>query len=181
MLPKIIFRHSWLYDKSLKRPAKFKIPNDRVFDTFIQKLERQWKKDGKKILKEIATFTKLKWHQKEIVCYVAIGVIPFSDPLTLNLRNNIDTLTHELIHRIFSEPENITKIKWHRLKKLYKGESYVTNNHVVIHAVHTHVLKKLFSEKRLAAEKKSMHNPNYVRAWKIVEAEGYKNILPKLR
>ena len=158
------------------------MPSDKALDAHVQKLEKAWAKYGGKILTEIRRVTKLSWREKEIVCYVTAGVIPYSDPLTLNLRSDIDTTTHELIHRIVSEPENWKRIKgnWMMLMKKYKSEPQRTKTHIVIHAIHAAILKKLFGEKRLKREKKAVRDQKYIRSWKIVDVEGYENIIKVL-
>lgn len=181
-MPKLIFRRSWLYDQALARKRGYKMPSHEALDAHVRKLEKEWAKYGKKILTEITRITKLSWHEKEVVCYVTAGVIPYSDPLTLNLRSNIDTVTHELIHRIVSEPENWERVKgnWMTLMRKYKSEPQQTRMHIVIHAIHATILKKLFGEKRLKKEKKTVRDPKYTRSWAIVDAEGYENIVKEL-
>ena len=122
-MPKLIFRRSWLYDEALIRERDFKMPSDTILNAYLRKIEREWKKQGARILKEVARVTKLEWREKEIVIYITAGVYPYSDPMTLNPRSSIHTLSHELIHRILSEPENREKIKknWAKLMKKYKG------------------------------------------------------------
>lgn len=158
------------------------MPSDKILNAHMRKLEKAWLKYGKKILTEIVRVTKLRWHEKEIVCYVTAGVIPYSDPLTLNLRSDIHTLTHELIHRILSEPENSKRIEnnWIKLMKKHKKESQKTKTHIVIHAIHAAILKNLFSEKILKKEKSVIRDPQYIRSWNIVDMDGDKNIIEEL-
>lgn len=181
-MPKLILRRSWLYDQALARKRGYKMPSDRVLDVCVQKLGKEWVRYGEKVLKEISRITKLDWQEKEIVCYVTAGVIPYSDPLTLNLRSDIDTLTHELIHRILSEPENWKRIKsnWIRLMKKYRNETQKTKTHIIVHAIHATILKKLFGEKRLEKAKKTVRDSKYIRSWTIVDADGYGNIVKEL-
>lgn len=181
-MPKLILRRSWLYDQALARKRGYKMPSDRVLDVCVQKLGKEWVRYGEKVLKEISRITKLDWQEKEIVCYVTAGVIPYSDPLTLNLRSDIDTLTHELIHRILSEPENWKRIKsnWMRLMKKYRNEAQKTKTHIIVHAIHAAILKKLFGEKRLEKAKKTVRDSKYIRSWTIVDADGYGNIVKEL-
>ncbi len=181
-MPKLIFRRSWLYDQALARERGYKMPSGKSLGAHVRKLEQEWLKNGGNVLKEIARVTKLNWREKEIVCYITAGVIPYSDPLTLNLRSDIDTLTHELIHRILSEPENWKRIKtnWMRLMKKYRNEAQKTKTHIVVHAIHAAILKKLFGEQRLKREKKAVHDSKYIRSWAIVDADGYGNIVKEL-
>lgn len=159
------------------------MPSDKILDAHTRKLKKAWAKYGEKILTEITRVTKLNWHEKEIVCYITAGVIQYSDPLTLNLLSDIDTIIHELIHRILSEPENWGRIKrnWMILMKNYKGESQKTDTpHIVIHAVSAAIMKKLFGEKRLNREKRAVRDPKYIRSWEIVDRDGYTNIIKEL-
>lgn len=55
------------------------MPSDKILDAHVRKLEKAWAKYGEKILTEIIRVTKLSWHEKEIVCYVTAGVIPYSE------------------------------------------------------------------------------------------------------
>lgn len=181
-MPQLIFRRSWLYDQALIRKRGYKIPTDKILDAHVRKMEREWAKHGRKILREIVRVTRLKWREKEIVCYITAGVIPYSDPLTLNLRSDIDTLTHELIHRILSDPENWKRIKynWMKLMKKYKDEPQKTKTHVIVHSIHAAILEKLFGENRLINEKKAVRDPKYIRSWEIVDLDGYENIIKEL-
>jgi hypothetical protein len=182
-LPKLIFRRSWLYDKTLLRKKNFIKPSEKVLEQHLLKTNREWAKLGTKILTEISRVTKLNWYEKEIVCYLTYGVTPYSDPLTFNIYSDIDTLTHELIHRILSEPENQKRLNRNRekLMRKYTKESQKTKTHIRIHAIHQVVLKNLFGEKRLSLEKKKfIHYKDYVRAWEIVEKDGSENIINEL-
>lgn len=188
MLPKIIFRNSWIYDQILLpiRGKEFKFPKKKDFSRIIKGLEEAWKKSGNKILAEISHVTRLKWHEKEIVIYITAGIHPFSDPLTLNVRGDtqhrIDVLTHELIHRIVSDKQNWTKLQrnWQTLMKTYKNETEITKRHVPIHAIHEHIFRKIFNSSRLNKEVKSTKHKDYQRAWEIVKQVGYKQIINKL-
>lgn len=186
MLPKVTFKRSWLYDEALKRERGFFMPSDVLFDKRIRALEKLWKEWGRKMLRELETVTKLSWHELDITCYITAGVISYSDPLTITVRKNaysmFDTLTHELIHRILSEPENYKIIhrNWCSLMTLYQSEKLGARTHAVIHAIHTHILKKFFGMRRLKKEMERIRHPNYIRAWNIVKRDGYQNIIAAL-
>lgn len=181
-MPKLSFHRSWLYEQALAKPEGYNMPSDKILDTHVKKMQREWLKHGDIILKEIAHASKLKWHEKEIICYVTAGVIPYSDPLTINLLSDIHTITHELIHRIISEPENWRHIQigWAKLMKKYKSESPQTRTHIVIHAIHGIILRKLFGEKVLEKEKQTIKRSDYIRAWELADQEGYENIVKQL-
>jgi len=186
MIPKIEFEHSWLYDSRLKRRRGFVMPKEAEFWRGIAKLEKRWKKIELRVLREISRVTKLRWQEKDVVCYMTAGVRPYSNPITISLRKDvgemIDTLVHELIHRIYSEPENFKRVKknWYGIVKRYEKYSRTTKYHVSILAVHEHILRKYFTKKSLERQREANGNKDYIRAWAIVEKEGYRNIIKKL-
>lgn len=187
MIPKIIFHRSGPYDKHLKHDAGFENPpEDSLLNEKMRAYEKAWEKDGEKILRELSAITKLPWQEKEIICYITWGVGSFSDPLTLNIEREADDavqlLAHELTHRLLSHKDNTLLVRknWKLLMEKYKEHPPVTQVHIVIHAIHEHILRKLYSEKALLREKNLPHSPNYVLAWKIVEKDGYQNIIAEL-
>lgn len=186
MRPQITFRHSWLYDNALRRKRSFRMPPEEIFNKSTSRIRREWVKIGPRVLDEIAKITKLRWHKREIIVYLTAGVIPYSDPLTIPLMKSandmIDTLTHELIHHILSEPENWLKIKknWSKLMKKYAREPLNTKIHIVVHAIHHHILERFFGIKRLKRQMNMVKDPDYLRSWKIVAREGYENIIKEL-
>lgn len=188
-LPKIIFRHSWIYDKTIKRLSgekTLKIFSKEYFRRHMKKLSKDWSKNEIQILRELAKVTKLKWREKEIVVYITDGVISFSDPLTLNLKSTIHTLTHELIHRILSQRENGLRFNknWNRLMDKYKKEVPKAGGnlrgHIIVHAIHKYILEKLFDKKILQKEMKAVKHPDYIRSWEIVKRYGHKEIIKQL-
>ena len=95
----------------------------------------------------------------------------------------LDTLIHELIHRILSENENsqIIKKKWSKLIGKYKKENINARIHVPIHAIHKHIFLKFFNQKRLNIEIKRVEDDkDYARAWSLVQEADYKKIIRTL-
>ena len=194
MIPKIIFHRSKIYDRQLKRTSEFELPPaESVFRSRIKEYREAWDKEGHKILEELESVTKLKWHENEIICYVTWGIYPYSDPLTINVSRypksvkdgpeiTMDILTHELIHRMLSHPLRFPKIKenWEKLMKKYPECSRVTKAHIAVHAVHEHVLRKFYGKERLLREMQDVKDPNYVLSWEIVKRDGYQNIIREL-
>ena len=139
-----------------------------------------------KILKELSVISGLKWKKESIICYVVGKCIPFSDPLTIKIYKEyspnyfIDVLTHELIHRLFTQSENMRKSKkaWSYFHRKYKNEKFNTIIHIPVHAIHAHIILKYFGEKRLKREIESLsHLPDYKKAWDVVRGEGCQNII----
>ena len=184
MIPKIEFRYSWIYDtkNNFKETSLKKILN------YTKLIEKKWAKIGNKILIELQNISGLQWEEKIIICYIVTKTIPFSDPLTIPIYESkkynkdyfIDVLVHELIHRLFTQKENkkISGKSWKKIEKKFKNENKKVVTHIVLNAIHKHILLKFFNKKRLKINIKALkHLKDYRRAWDIVEKQGYKFII----
>ncbi len=114
-------------------------------------------------------------------------VRPFSDPLTLPSyyakgRYLVDKLTHELIHQIQIQNYDKIDLLYNWIRKRYASEPIITQNHIVVHAIHSHIYLKFFNEARLKDDIKfcSKHY-GYKRAWEIVQKEGHENLIKEFR
>lgn len=188
LLPKIIFKYSWIYDQHWKGiyDKEKDYPSDEEICNSIKKVEKLWRKNEKRILKELSIISGLSWKEKSITCYVVGRCIPFSDPLTIKvykeypLNYSIDVLTHELIHQLFTQSDNTQKSKkaWGYFHKKYKNEKFNAIIHIPVYAMHSHVISKYFGEKRLEREIESLsYLSDYKKAWDIVKEEGCQNII----
>lgn len=194
MIPKIEFRYSGIYDKRYRESLSINenlkkmnlvYPSVNKIKNYIVKVEKIWKKEGKRILSEISKIVGLAWKEQKIIVYVLGVGRAFSDPVTVsilrygNKNDFIDSVTHELIHQI--ESQNAEKFrKWEKkfLLKKYRNESITTKNHILLHAVHKEIFLKVYGRKRLNRQIKSHSKyPGYKRAWEIVEEEGEDNII----
>lgn len=190
MTPKIIFKYSWVYDQRQKEVAEFRLgknikyPSPKRIQNYIIKAEKRWQVLENNILSEISKITGLKWEEKSIICYVVGNCIPFSDPLTLKVYNRdydrfVDVLIHELIHHFDTEYSSVV---WKYYNKKYKNESRKTITHIFVHAFHQHIYLKFFEKKRFKKEILiASKYPDYKRAWDIVKAEGYENIIKEFK
>lgn len=201
MIPKITFTYSTIYDefhkkylityyKAYKDPRTKKnlkkYPSQKEIESYISKIEKLWIKDEKSILKAIEKVTGLKWKDKEIKVYVVGKCIAFADPVTMPVFKDkddfIDTLTHELIHQIQKQTEDEKFDKWIKyVNKKYKNELKKTRSHIFLQAVHAKILLEIFGEKRLYKNVQKSIKEAYVKSWKIVEEEGYENIIEKFK
>jgi len=198
MLPKVIFKYSWIYDNHFKhchslwlkndqkRTKYNKYPSNRQVLSYSRKVEKLWNKQEIKILKEISNVSGLKWKVKNIDCYIVGYGIAFSDPLTISTyyKSNkfIDILTHELIHQIFIQNFNITKKSWKYFHKKYKNKSITTRIHIVLHAIHSKIYYRLFSFNNLNRDIRASNSQrDYKISWEIVNKEGYENIINEFK
>ena len=182
----IIRRARPLYESMLIKPEGFIMPSDAVFNAKIRALEKRWDTWGSKIVAELKKTTGLTFMEQDIRCYVTAGLpASFSHPLTLRIYptmdRTFDVLVHELIHRLFDNPKHPKRYQNARKKFLeeYSNESSVTRNHIILMAVHAHILLKFFGQKRLKIASSGKH-PDYARGWQIVNELGYQNILKQV-
>ncbi len=90
----------------------------------------------------------------------------------------IDVLIHELIHNLFIQNFERTKKAWQYFHRKYKKEPETTRIHIPLHAIHSHIYLKFYSEKRLKRDIKLISRlPAYKKSWQIVQKEGYQNII----
>jgi len=186
--PKIIFqRASPIYEKNLLKIEGFVMPTEAVFKRKIRALESRWSKWGALITAELNKVAGLTWPEQDIRCYITAGTrMSFSHPLTLKLHSSMDdtfdTFTHELIHRLLNNPYHPKRFKKARadLMEEYKNESLTTRHHILLHAIHSHILMKFFGLKRLQRATAFVKNPDYIRSWEIVNGLGYQNILKQV-
>jgi len=192
---KIKFVYSGVYDKRFKESPRLqrilkkqnrKYPPLNIIWRYLKEMKKRWPKYEEKILREISKLTKLKWQEKEVKCYIIGAGKSFSDPLTVRYFKNkndfIDTLIHELIHQIQTQNRKKVKKWYDYIKKKYKKESILTQNHIIVHAVHYKLLENFFGKRRLNKQiKRHKEFPDYKRAWEIVEEETPKEIIKKFR
>lgn len=185
MIPKIEFRYSSVYDRGYRENFEkrgISYPKSDEVLKYIKKVNKTWKRDGKKILKAISNLTKLKWNKSVIICYVIGMGRCFSDPLTIKMFEDIndfrDTLIHELIHQMQTQ-NKLTK--WFNyIYKKYEKESILTKNHILLDAFLSKIIIKLYNQSRLDnIIKKDSESLDYKRAWEIVEKETSNKILNK--
>ena len=174
-------RHPWMRRIRRAMPAS-RIPG------YIAKVEKKWRKDERRILAELSRTIGLPWPEKIIICYIAGRTFPFSDPLTLHPCRDYadfrDTLTHELIHRLFAFGNNLDRARdaWRYIFRKYAKYSWNTKIHIPLHALHSHILLKLYGKSRIEKDKKDLwHLPDYRNSWRVVEKEGYKNIIKEFK
>ena len=91
-------------------------------------------------------------------------------------------IVHELIHNLMWD--NNKNVNWSlKIQELFKDENRKTAIHIAVHAVLEAVYMDVLNEPEEIVKniKQSQDKPDYRRAWEIVKAEGYKNIIAKLK
>ena len=134
----------------------------------------------------------LSFRQNVIDVYIAPWFGAFSDPLVIGVMREpdqfVDTLTHELIHRLLTDNSSISYEKklFPNWQKLFgKNHSFTTIVHIPVHAVHKAIYLDILNEpERLERDKKSdiQHNAkDYIASWQYVDSDDYQIIIEKLR
>lgn len=192
MIPSIEFKYSWIYDEHWRAfYAKDKdYPDYKEIQKHIRKIEKEWRKDEEKILKELSQASGLKWQEKKVTCFIVGRCVPFSYPLTMPVYRKypidytVDVLTHELVHQLFIQGDNekIADAAWKYFLRKYKKEEFNAVIHLPVHALHHHIFMKFFGKDRLEREIKTMSEfPDYKRSWDIVLEKGAENIIEEFR
>jgi hypothetical protein len=186
MHPKIIFKYSRVYDQNWqiwKKSYPFLLNDESMHFTikeYFQKINKEWNQYQEKILTEISSCLNLPWKDEKINCYIIRQGIAFSDPLTIPVKKNVsefvDILTHELIHCILTQNHQriVPTIEF---KKKYDKESKITQIHIIVHAVLKHIYLHVLGEEHLKKDIQRHKKKEYIRAWEIVESEGYETII----
>lgn len=198
--PSVTFRYSRIFDSRWRSLPKLRVvtdgrspggyPTAEAVQTFIGRVTPLWKAEERLIFREISAATGLRWPTGEIACYVVGRVKAFSDPLTVPVRRDpmtfVDTLTHELIHRLFMSVANQQHLgqAWKYMGRRYPSETSLTRRHILLYAVHNHVFISLYGKQRLSREIRQVQQEGaleYIRAWEVVRDDGYLAILDALR
>jgi hypothetical protein len=161
----------------------------------VKERKKEWRKYEKQILVAICEITELEFERNVIDVNIISGCPrDTSLPLIISSHNPIEqfvnTLTHELIHKLFSDSFSLKKISKTFFQEMFPNETKTVQNHIMVHAIlkyiYLDVLKdKNKLDKNLEKSKKHAINKNipndYARSWEIVEEKGYLNLIEDFR
>lgn len=148
---KINFVYSQVYDNLLTEMSRKKFTLDQIKEMHFYKeeLEAVWKKEEKRIIKEIEKVSKLKFSKKNIECFVVYHMkfAAISEPLTLKKESHLirakTILIHELAHILLQDnKEKIEKL----IEKIYPDEDFEFRMHVPILLITRKVIEKIYGE-----------------------------------
>ncbi len=166
------------------------LADDEWMTKKVKQYQDAWKPVEKKILTHICEALELEFRQDIIDVYIAPWFYAFSDPMVLGVMFNdeafVDNLTHELLHRLFTDNtalpyDHFLIPEWEKL--FGKSHSWTTLVHIPVHAVHKSVyLDLLESEKRYKHDVASVKkNEAYAMSWGYVDTHDYGDLVKKLR
>lgn len=201
--PEIRIKDAWLLRQNastqlhkLKAKKGEKLADDEEMAKIVDAYNKEWQKYEKKILKGMHDLLGLEYRQNIIDVYIAPWFGAFSDPLVIGVGNSpdefVDTLTHELLHRLFTDNTSIpykTNILMPEWEKMFgKNHTFGTLVHIPVHAVNKAIYLDVLSEpRRLERDINWSKNQtewdasDYVKAWDYVEKNDYKKIVKSLK
>jgi len=197
-LPEIRIKDAWLLRENASKPLHElwgkgkKFADDEWIAKRVTEYQKAWQPHEQKILSAMCEILDLKYRQNIIDVYIAPWFNAFSDPLVIGVTQSpdifIDTLTHELIHRLLTDntsipfQKNLLQPEWEKL--FGNNHTFGTLVHIPVHAVHEKIyLDILKSPKRLKRDIETNDNydaTDYINAWSYVEKNGYNEIIDKL-
>ena len=197
--PEIRIKEAWLLRSTtsthlheLRAKPGEKLADEDEMRKVVASYQKAWRPYETKIMTGMCQTTGLQFEQNIINVYVAPWFSAFSDPLVVGITiapdKFIDTLTHELLHRLLttntSLPFDADYIKiWQKL--FGKNHTHRALVHIPVHAVHKAIYLDVLNEparlKRDIAKMKQLGAVDYVAAWDYVEKHGYKDIIAQLK
>ncbi len=176
------------YNKQYKKNGwdKWVAPSQEEILTKTKELRKLWKEKEVEILTAIYEVTGLQFRRNMIDVHIISGSPrDMSRPLIISSHKPkedfIGTLTHELIHKLFSD----NKINKSFFTKMFPEETINTQNHIIVHAIlkylYIDILKNEEKLKNNLEKSKKHPNSDYSKAWEIVEEKGYLNLIEKFK
>lgn len=168
------------------------LADDKWMEKRVNEYQKAWEPVEQKILKGMTESLGLSFRQNIVDVYIAPWFRAFSDPMIIGVMQEpdvfVDTLTHELIHRLLTDNTAIpheTKLleEWQEL--FGKQHTFGTTVHIPVHAVHKAIYLNILKDperlKRDIANNKKYEAKDYIAAWDYVEEHGYEEIIKKLK
>ncbi len=173
------------------------LADDERMAEVVSAYRKAWSTYEEKIVRGMCDLYDLEFYQNLIDVYIAPWFGAFSDPLVIGVKHEpdefVDTLAHELLHRLFTTNSKYimgdgTELgnEW---KRLFGTEhDFNTLVHIPVHAgmkaIYIDILKEPARLSRdIASSKKNEQTwgKPYIQAWKYVESHDYKKINAQLK
>jgi hypothetical protein len=198
-LPIIRIKDAWLLREHASKhlhelwgDGKVELADDTWMKRRVKEYIQAWQPYESRILSGMTETLGLSFRQNIIDVYIAPWFSAFSDPMVIGVTKKpdifVDTLTHELIHRLLTDntatPYTAPLLpEWEKL--FGKQPTIVQLVHIPVHAVHKAIYLDILREpSRLQRDIKNNEEygaVDYIEAWSYVEKHGYKTIIRKLR
>lgn len=132
-----------LWCKDTDKPLANNPDSDKWLAKRVTSYQEAWQPLEKQILYGMMTVLDLEFRQNIIDVYIAPWFSAFSDPMVIGVVQEpdvfINTLTHELIHRLLTDNTSISHetLLLPEWEKLFGSKhSFITIVHIPVHAVH---------------------------------------------
>jgi len=181
-LPVIRIKDAWLLREHASKHLHElwgkdkKLADDKWMEKRVADYQKAWKPVEQKILMGMTEKLGLSFRQNIIDVNIAPWFNAFSDPMVIGVMQEpdvfVDTLTHELLHRLLTDNtaiphETLLLSEWQKL--FGKNHTFGTVVHIPVHAVHKAIyLDVLKDPKRLErdiANNKQYEATDYIAAW----------------
>lgn len=197
-LPEIRIKDAWLLRQVVSVPLNElwgegkPLRTDKEYAKIVAGYKDAWQPLEQKILGGMCEILGLTFRQNIIDVYIAPRFHAFSDPMVIGVTYEsdkfVDTLTHELLHRLLTDNTKVPSdtrflAEW---KKLFgKSHTFNTLVHIPVHAIHKAIYLDVLNEprrlKRDVKFVKDYNDTDYIKAWEYVESNDYKEIIKKLK
>jgi hypothetical protein len=196
--PAIRIKKAWLLRKNASRylhelwgKDKTLADNDWM-EWKVGEYKKAWQPYEQKILLSMTETLGSSFRQNIIDVYIAPWFHAFSDPLVIGVTKEpdvfVDTLTHELLHRLLTDNTTIPYetdliAEWRKL--FGNNHNFKVLVHIPVHAIHKAIYLDVLKEperlERDIANNKKHEAEAYVAAWEYVEKFGHEEITKQLR
>lgn len=186
-MPTVDFCYSFVYDQNISTwYCKAKNIARKKFTVspkaYLEEIQDMWWQKETLVFDSIAHALQLQWQKNLVSCYLVSYGTCFSDPLTMRRFKDrsrfLHVLTHELVHVLLLQNQNIVTAAQQYFKQIYSNESQLTRNHIVVHAVLAKILPSCFGKAALDRDiELCQKSPEYKRAWDIVLEKGSDTVL----
>ena len=197
-LPEIRIKDAWLLRENVSKHLHElwgkdkKLADDDWMKWKVSEYTKAWEPYEQKVLIGMCKTMNLTFRQNIIDVYIAPWFRAFSDPMVIGVMQDpdmfIDTLTHELLHRLLTDNTAVsyeTQLipQWESL--FGKQRSFTELVHIPVHAAHKAIYLDILDEparlKRDIEKNKEHKAVDYIAAWDYVEKHGYDAIVDQLR
>jgi hypothetical protein len=194
--PEIRIKNAWLLRNAASVPLNelwgdgTPLRSHDEYQAIVEAYITAWQPYEQKILTGMRELFGLEFHQNVIDVYIAPWFYAFSDPMVLGVKFSdsefIETLTHELLHRLLTDNTSVRKDDLSLLDgwKAIVGDNHAKNTmiHIPVHAgLKAMYLDVLREPAHLASDiARCEKNEPYKKAWEYVEANDYIDIVRRL-
>lgn len=195
-LPAIRIKNAWLLRQNASEHLNelwgdgTPLRTHEEYEVITERYRKAWQPFERKILVGLSDVLGLEFRQPEIDVYIAPWFAAFSDPMVIGViyddERFIQTLTHELAHRLLTDnrlyhnTKNLPDV-WRKLFGETPDDTVLFHIpvHAVLEAVFVDILKK--PEWLDRDVQVSQEWDGYREAWAYVKKENYHKIIEKLK